>query len=551
MDWRRTKVAIDGTHHTLDGSPLYEARFREVLKFHAPGLAPALTDDGATHIGLDGAPVYAQRYARTFGFYEGLAAVDAGDGWFHIHPDGRRAYEATWAWCGNARGGRCAVRRQDGRYLHIGVDGELLGERTWRYAGDFRDGVGVVQRDDGLHSHIAESGELIHGRWFVDLDVFHKGFGRARDERGWTHIDRDGSPAYERRFAAVEPFYNGQARVEREDGGLEVIDERGQTVLELRPARRSEFAALSADMVGFWRTRTIGAAVRLGVFENLPGTSEEVGASAGVSGPIAQRLLSALEELRLVTEAGGRWEVSQRGRFLTRDHPWTLADAALEYDGPMLELWRELETALVAGEGWSGPDIFGQVAADPERVESHHRMLRSYARHDYRDVVSALGLRGGETVVDAGGGLGVLAAAIAEAHPDVEVVLLDRPEVLRLADVPGVRCFEGDLFEDWGLSADVVVLARVLHDWDDGRAARILRWARAALRPGGRVLGLEMVRPARGGDGALCDLHLLVATGGRERTASEFGELFGTAGLSLDRVTRLPSLVSLLEGSVR
>ena len=57
---------------------------------------------------------------------------------------------------------------------------------------------------------------------------------RARDARGWTHVDRDGRPAYTARFAMVEPFYNGQARVERHDGALEVIDERGDTLVALR-----------------------------------------------------------------------------------------------------------------------------------------------------------------------------------------------------------------------------------------------------------------------------------------------------------------------------
>ena len=234
MDWRRTTVAPDGTHHLFKGRPLYEARFTEVLKYHAPGLAPALADDGATHIGLDGVPVYPERHARTFGFYEGLAAVDSGDGWFHIHPDGRRAYAARWAWCGNVQGGRCTVRREDGRYQHIDTTGARLGPQTWRYAGDYRDGVGVVQGDDGLHTHVDEGGEFLHSRWFLDLDVFHKGFARARDSRGWTHVNRAGEPRYERRFAAVEPFYNGQARVERFDGGLEVIDEDGQTLVVLR-----------------------------------------------------------------------------------------------------------------------------------------------------------------------------------------------------------------------------------------------------------------------------------------------------------------------------
>ena len=78
---------------------------------------------------------------------------------------------------------------------------------------------------------------VIHGRWFVDLDVFHKGLARARDADGWTHIDRCGEPAYARRFAQVEPFYNGQAGVERDDGGLEVIDSTGAVLVELRPAR--------------------------------------------------------------------------------------------------------------------------------------------------------------------------------------------------------------------------------------------------------------------------------------------------------------------------
>jgi hypothetical protein len=39
---------------------------------------------------------------------------------------------------------------------------------------------------------------------------------------------------YSRRFAMVEPFYNGQARVETFDGGHEVIDERANSLVLLR-----------------------------------------------------------------------------------------------------------------------------------------------------------------------------------------------------------------------------------------------------------------------------------------------------------------------------
>ena len=238
MRWRNSRVAPEGTHHlTPDGQPLYEARFLEVLKFHAPGLAPALGADGATHITPEGRPAYRRRFTRTFGFYAGRAAVETGEGWLHILPDGAALYAERHRWCGNYQGGRVTVRRSDGRYGHLDLAGRPVGLARWRYAGDYRDGVAVVQGDDGRHTHIDAGGALLHGVWFLDLDVFHKGFARARDERGWLHVDRSGGPIYERRFAAVEPFYNGQARVERLDGGLEVIDERGRALLELRAGR--------------------------------------------------------------------------------------------------------------------------------------------------------------------------------------------------------------------------------------------------------------------------------------------------------------------------
>ena len=74
-DWREYRIAPGGSHHVCDGKPVYAARFIEVLKFHAPGLAPVLDASGAYHITPGGQPAYESRYVRTFGFYEGRAAV--------------------------------------------------------------------------------------------------------------------------------------------------------------------------------------------------------------------------------------------------------------------------------------------------------------------------------------------------------------------------------------------------------------------------------------------------------------------------------------------
>jgi hypothetical protein len=241
MNWSLLRVADDDTHHVnLDGTPAYAERFDEVLKFHAPGLAPVLRAGAAWHIDEHGSAAYPQRFLRTFGFYEDLSAVADAGGWHHIRPDGSEAYVQKFAWCGNFQGGSCTVRDADGAYFHINASGRPRYPDRWRYAGDFRDGVAVVQATDGRSTHIDDHGKLLHRQWFLDLDVFHKGFARARDDLGWMHVNGDGRATYERRFAAVEPFYNGQARVERFDGGLEVIDERGKQAVELRPTDQAQ-----------------------------------------------------------------------------------------------------------------------------------------------------------------------------------------------------------------------------------------------------------------------------------------------------------------------
>ena len=50
-----------------------------------------------------------------------------------------------------------------------------------------------------------------------------------------------------------------------------------------------------------------------------------------------------------------------------------------------------------------------------------------------------------------------------------------------------------------------MVLARVLHDWDDTAATQILRHARASLPPGGRLFVVELVIPEEGVAGALAN----------------------------------------------
>lgn len=237
-NWQNTDVAPEGTHHLADGEPLYAARFQEVLAFRAPGLAPVRDGSGAYHIDTSGRPAYSRRFRRTFGFYEGRAAVEDADGAYVVDAQGNALDAGRYRWCGNFQERRCTVRDARGEYFHLEAGGAPAYEARWKYAGDFREGCAVVLAADGLHRHIDARGNFF-GSWaFLELDVFHKGFARARDDGGWFHLRRDGRPNYRRRFANIEPYYNGQARCEDFDGGLLVIDENGAPLLRLREPRR-------------------------------------------------------------------------------------------------------------------------------------------------------------------------------------------------------------------------------------------------------------------------------------------------------------------------
>ena len=554
-DWRLCTVSADVTHHVREGRPAYDHRFAEVLKFHAPGLAPVVDDTGSYHIHPNGSAAYVERHNRTFGFYEGIAAVDSAQGWHHIRPDGTPLYSQRYQWCGNFQEGRCPVRDADGRYFHIRTDGAPAYPERYRYAGDFRDGHAVVQNDAGDHTHIDPEGVFLHARWFRDLDVFHKGFARAADLSGWHHVDMAGQPLYARRFRTVEPFYNGQARVEGHDGSLSIIDEQGDEIVPLRHSSVSTLERLSSDMVGMWKTQTIRAAAELGVFELLPANPDEIERTLALAPSNGARLMRALLELGLARVDGqGVFHATQIGNHLRIDHELSLSAAASHWGDASAGAWSGLGQSLGTSDpnqSEAGQDFFSRLADRPGELASSHRMYATYARHDYASLPSAWHFGVHDAILDAGGGTGELAFALLRANRRMNATVMDRPEVEALfcptEDIAD-RCVfvAGDLFRKWPVRLDAVILARVLHDWPDDHARRILARAREVMPVGGSIYLVEMIPDEVTGSGGLLDLNMLVMTGGRERTVEEFKVLLTEAGFGLHRVVPTKTVNSLI-----
>lgn len=220
-----------GTHHrTHLGSEAYAARFSEVGKFHAPGLAPARDLTGWYHITLDGKPAYPDRFEKVWGFYCNRAAAKEPTGWTHVDPSGAMTYSQRYPWVGNFQEDLCPVQDCHG-FHHILPDGSRPYPENFAYVGDFRDGAAVaISQLDGLSRHITPNGSRLHERAFIELDVFHKGVARARDSLGWFHIKTDGLAGYAARFNFVEPFYNEIAIAHTLDHQIVRISTKGHIV---------------------------------------------------------------------------------------------------------------------------------------------------------------------------------------------------------------------------------------------------------------------------------------------------------------------------------
>ncbi|WP_432671089.1 WG repeat-containing protein [Flavobacterium sp. SM2513] len=233
MNWNDIKVSDDTTHFIYEGNMIFDSYFLEVLKFHAPGLAPVLDQSGAFHIDSNGNDLYEERYDRTFGFYCNRAAVMTTEGWFHVNEKGDRLYQNNYAWAGNFQEHVCAVRDMVNSYFHIDLNGDRCYNENYRYAGDFKDRIACVQLENGRFKHIDTDGAFINSSAFLDLGVYHKNFATAKDEEGWFHIDKQGLALYKERYLLIEPYYNGFALVTKFNTDKQIIDERGVAILAL------------------------------------------------------------------------------------------------------------------------------------------------------------------------------------------------------------------------------------------------------------------------------------------------------------------------------
>jgi hypothetical protein len=160
-----------------------------------------------------------------------------------------------------------------------------------------------------------------------------------------------------------------------------------------------------------------------------------------------------------------------------------------------------------------------------------------------------------DIIADVAGGTGSFLASVLERNPQAHGILGELEEVTKAARQAlaearvSDRCevITIDMFTRIPFSANACILKRVIHDWSDEEAIKILANCRDVVAPAGRVVVIEPV--VIGLTSALSDV-VMMTLGGRERTNRDFERLFSASGLKVSRLVAATPAVSVVEGKV-
>jgi SAM-dependent methyltransferase len=276
------------------------------------------------------------------------------------------------------------------------------------------------------------------------------------------------------------------------------------------------------------------------------------------------RVMRTLVSLGVFEEKSPRtFANSLTSTILRSDTPGSMYDMALWMSDPFhfqvyANAFHSVQTGRPAVEKTVGVPVFEYFPAHPEESEIFNNAMTMFSGMVIPAVLEVFDFSGIGTLVDVAGGHGRVLTSILQKYPSMRGVLFDLEHVLvgarsvieSLGLSDRCRTASGDFFTAVPAGGDAYIMKHIIHDWDDERAAVILKNIRSAMNPGGRLILLEsIVAPGSQPDFAkLIDLEMLFMPGGRERTEQEFRHLFARAGFELTRITPTKSPLSVIEG---
>lgn len=332
-------------------------------------------------------------------------------------------------------------------------------------------------------------------------------------------------------------------------------------------------SAITSDRIvqlgrAFLGAKALLSAVELGVFTilakeplDLDATRERIGlAERG-----ARDFLDALVALGLLArdEHGRYANTPEADLYLDRGKPTYLGGEFEHLNTRVYRHWDRLTAALRSGEPQSGTRATGNYPAlysDQAALETFVKGMAGGTLQAAEALAARFSWQRHRSMIDIGTAQGVLPVRIAQMHPHISSGGFDLPHVQPLFEryvrehglADRLRFHPGDFFADPLPAADVLIMGRILHNWDLATKRMLLKKAYDALPVGGALLVYERLiddeRRVNAG-GLLASLNMLVMTsGGFDFTGADCISWMREAGFREMKVQPLTGEWSMIIG---
>jgi hypothetical protein len=314
---------------------------------------------------------------------------------------------------------------------------------------------------------------------------------------------------------------------------------------------------------GFMLSQALYTVAKLGVADFVGDgcvSSSDIALAAKADEKVLYRIMRALAGFGVLHEdEGGIFSLTPAGQLLRSDHPQSLRHAVIFRCEENYDAFRALAHCARTGE-----NAFSHVFGAPrfEYLKSHNEAntsfqegMKAITRADTAAILKSYDFAACNTVVDVGGGNGVLLSGILSQNPHLSGVLFDQAATIELAsagaggNLGNCQLIAGDFFEGVPEGGDLYILKSVIHDWPDEASVAILRNCSRVMGENARLLVIDRIvgQPNEGSYALMVDLTVLVEHGGQERRLTEFETLYHEAGLHLVRAIETESTFHIME----
>jgi len=321
--------------------------------------------------------------------------------------------------------------------------------------------------------------------------------------------------------------------------------------------------------IAHWMSHIVYVATKLHLADHLatgPKSADELAGPTETHALSLYRLMRTLASLGIFTEdTSHRFTLTPLGEALKAGAPGSARASILTLASEwMSHGWDQLLYSVQTGKGGFekslGMPFFDWLAKNPEEASMFSETMIGIHGAEPPAVAAAYDFSRFATIVDVGGATGNLLTTILGKYPgsrgilyDLAHVVHDAPALIQARGLTDRIIIEaGSFFERIPSGGDAYLLSHIIHDWTEEQCLTILGNCRRVMKPGSRLLIIEMVLPV--GDtphpGKILDMMMLVGPGGQERTEQEYGALLHKANLRLIRVVPTASPVSVVEAAL-